>query len=289
MDRKGCLKSFINKIGDMNKIRIIRNNLGQILAITEKEVKLQLRFKITVILSFITPIVAILMPLIVMGQFFSYNVKFGPWNDTNYSVFVILTYNLVLLKQIIGTFPQQFNREKFWETLPALIIAPFNRINLLLGTFVSHLIIIFIPFTVFFILCWILYPIGIFTILIIIIIFFLISLIFSGIGLILGIFVIANENIYHFLSFSLTFIFWFSCISYPFELFPNIIQSIIELNPLYYIFDILRLTWIDNNIIQTFLLYPYNFLILIACAIAFPSIGVIFFNKIYKKYGIVGY
>ena len=273
----------------MSKLHTFKDNINQILAITEKDLKLKIRFKFTLIISLINPFIAILMPIIIMGSFFSFNVEFGPWNSTNYFIFVILVYNITLLKQIIMTFPQQFSREKFWETLPGIIIAPFNRFYLLLGIILSHLIVVSIPFTIFFIACWIFYPIGFSTILFIIIIFFFIVLIFSGIGLFLGIFAISNENIYIFLTFCMTFIFWLSCLTYPFEIFPEIIQNIVNLNPLYYIFDILRLAWIEDDIGRTIILHPHNFLILIVCAAAIPSIGVFLFNKIYKKYGIVGY
>ena len=108
-------------------------------------------------------------------------------------------------------------------------------------------------------------------------------------GIIIGIFAISKENYWHLLEFGLIIVFWFSCISYPFELFPELIQNVINLNPLYYIFDFLRLVWIEDNIGQSILLHPHNFLILIGLAVALPSIGVFIFNKIYKKYGIVGY
>ena len=67
----------------INKISI-KNNISQILALTEKNIKLNLRFKFSFIFSFIFPIVSILMPLIIMGQFLEFNAQFGPWNKDNY-------------------------------------------------------------------------------------------------------------------------------------------------------------------------------------------------------------
>jgi len=60
----------------MIKFNSIKNNLYQIKALTEKNVKLNLRFKFKVIISFITPVITILMPLIVLGQFLSYSDRF---------------------------------------------------------------------------------------------------------------------------------------------------------------------------------------------------------------------
>jgi ABC-type polysaccharide/polyol phosphate export permease len=273
----------------MFKLSNIRYNLSQILALTEKNIKLQLRFKFNLIFSYITPIISILMPLIIMGNLFAYNPQFGPWTSTNFVVYQFVAYNILLIQGIITIFPQQFRIEKYWKTLPALIIGPFTRFNMLLGIFLSHLIMISIPFTLFFIITYIFYPINIFTLVFILMIYFLITLILSGIGLILGIFAVSNENIWRVLGFLINFIFWFSCITYPFELFPNFLQNVINLNPLYYIFDFLRLSWIENDIVTTLTNHQIHLFVLIGNAIIFPFIGVYIFNITYKKYGITGY
>ncbi len=271
--------------------KTIKKNLIQIFALTEKNVKLNLRFKYQVIISFITPILSILMPLIILEQFFQFSERFdfSIWNENNYFVFQFMAYQVLLLKRVIQEFPTQLRIEKFWKTLPIIIIAPFNRFNLLLGILFSQLILISIPFIIFSILCYIYYPISFLTVIFIIIIFFLITLIFSGIGLLIGIFAISNENVWKALSFIVSLIFWVSCVTYPFDIFPEFIQQIINLNPLYYIFDLLRLAWIYNDVLLTITLLSQNFIILIAFSIILPCLGVVIFNLIYKKYGIVGY
>jgi len=50
----------------------IKDNGNQILAIAEKNLKLSLRFKAPLVLRFFLPIFTILMPLIIMGQLFSF-------------------------------------------------------------------------------------------------------------------------------------------------------------------------------------------------------------------------
>jgi len=267
----------------------IKENLSQIAAITEKDVKLSLRFKLPFIIHFITPLITIILPLIIMGKFLKFNPQFGPWTKDNYMVYPFIGYNIMLTSRIVHIFPFKFNLEKYWKTLSLTIIAPFNRFYLLLGIFLSHLILISIPFSIFFILCNIYYPISFLTALSIIMIYFLIAVIFSGFGLILGVFVVSNENFFGIISLMFTWVLWFSCISYPFEIFPELIQSIINLNPLYYIFDFLRLSWIENNIIISGTSHIYHLLILIILTIIIPFLGVYIFNFVYKKYGIVGY
>lgn len=272
----------------MRLIRTIEYNLSKIFAITEKNIRLNLRFKYNVIFEFITPIFSVILPLIIMGTLFNFNEQYGPWTANNYFIYQFLAYNIILLKGLINEFPSQFRLEKFWQTLPGLIIAPFNRFNLLLGIFLSSVILKAIPLVFFILLSYIFYPISIFTLMFVILLFLLIALIFSGLGLILGVFAISNENIWRSLKFTINIFFLFSCITFPFYLFPEFIQNIINLNPLFYMFDIIRIAWIDNSIIQTISGYIFNFLILIIGSIALPSIGVVIFNKVYKKYGIVG-
>ncbi len=273
----------------MNISKSIKKNLSQIYAITEKNIKFSLRFKFNLYISFVTPIISIIMPLILMGQLFSFNNRYGPWTEKNFIIYQFVAYNIMLLRRIITDFPKLFAQEKYWETLPALIIAPFKRMNLLFGIFLSDLILISIPFIIFVFLSYIMLPILPSTVLLIIGLYFLIALIFSGLGIIIGVFAISKEGFLGVFNFLITFVFWFSCVSFPFDLFPELIQNVIRINPLYYTFEILRLSWIENDIAFSFVSHPFSFLTITLGAILLPLIGVYIFNKIYRKYGIVGY
>ncbi|MHA1695863.1 MAG: ABC transporter permease [Candidatus Helarchaeota archaeon] len=270
-------------------ISTFRENFNQIYALAEKNIKLELRFKFRFIMSFINPIIGIIMPLIVMNSFVSYNVSFGPWNSNNFAVYQLLAYDIGIVSGIRNKYASDLNREKIWLTLHALIIAPFNRMNLLLGIFLSHLMLTALPFSLFLILCYIYYPISSFTLLAMLFLFFLLALFFSGIGLIIGTYAISNESIMNSINFIMGLFFYFSCILYPFQLFPESFQAIINLNPLYYIFDVIRLTWIEDNFLFSIFSHATDFLILIIGATAFPFLGVFIFDRVYKKRGIVGY
>lgn len=273
----------------MINLKTIKKNLIQIFALTEKDLKLTLRYKSTMLTLLITPFFPLLMALIIMNKFFKTNAKFGPWTAENYLVFLFIAYNIILLRRIISTLPNQLRTEKFWQTLVALMVAPFNRFNLLCGFFFSHLIVISIPFILFFIYCYIFYPIALLTVFFIIVMFLLLALIFSGVGLIFGICAINQENVWRYLQTLLSIFFFLSCITYPYELFPPLIQNLISLNPLYYLFDLIRLIWIEDNIIISITSHTLHIFVFIMCGILFPLIGIFIFNIIYKKYGIVGY
>lgn len=269
--------------------KFIKDNLSQIIALTEKNIKLELRYKFSLIMTYISYIISIFVPLIIMGNIFALRTNIGPWSASNFLLYQFIAYEIMLLYGITNTFPNQFRLEKYWKTFPALIAGPINQFNLLFSIFLSQLILLSVPFITFFIIGCILYPISVLTMIFILLIFILVALIFSGIGLIFGIFAISNENIWHFLQFSLLFIFWFSCITYPFEIFPPFIQSFIILNPLYYIFDLLRLTWIQNSGFGIILSFPLHFTFLMLTSIILPIVGVFLYNLVYKKYGITGY
>jgi len=247
------------------------------------------RFKYGVILSFITPLISILIPIIVFGKVFEYTSNFGSWIPENYMLFIFTGYCILILRRMMQTIPTNLRQEKFWKTLPALMIAPFNRYYLLFGAFLSEFIMFLIPFILFLVILLIFFPISIFTLLTIILSFIAISLVFAGIGLILGVFVITNENIWGVLKVVISLVLWISCITYPFELFPEVIQNIINLNPIYYVIDTIRLLWLEDNLILTLSLHPFHIFILIASTIIFPVLGVYIFNFTYKKLGITGY
>ncbi len=272
-------------------IRELKDNISQILAIVEKNVKLGLRFKISLVLRFLSPIISIIMPIIVLGQLFnvSFNENFGPWNKENFYVFQFVMYQLNVMIGVRSAFPGHLKTEKIWKTLQALIIAPFNRINLLLGLFITHFVLSSFGFLLFFTMCYIFYPISFITVLGEFLIYFLFALSFSGIGLILGIFSISKENFVGVFELGIRLVFIFSALSLPFEFFPEHIQAIMNYNPVYYIINLARLVWIEDNIIYSFTTHFFELCILITGAILLPIIGLKTFNYIFDKYGIVGY
>ena len=286
---------MISRIKSMKKVKNIfsfsfyKSNASSIFTLVEKNLKLQVRFKSHLIYSIISPIFSIFMAFIVLGKIFETTPQLGRWDKTNFYIFLLIAFKIQLLRTIISKFPNDFLTEKYWKTISALIIAPINKIHFLLGFFFTHLIVIAIPFTILFILTYLISPISIVTFVFIIFIYLLIDLIFSGIGLFLGAFAISEENSWKIFDIGITLLFILSCITYPLELFPYYIQPLIRLNPLYYIFETLRFTWIENNILLTISHIPFSFIILILTAITIPIIAIYVFRVVYNRFGIVGY
>ncbi|MFX0134097.1 MAG: ABC transporter permease [Candidatus Hodarchaeota archaeon] len=270
-------------------IKAIKESLSQIYSLTETSVKLNLRYKLRFAMYMISPIFTLIVPIIILGKFYEYNAQFGPWTKANYFVFIMMSYNILLLRGTMGYIPRRFLTDKYWKTIALYLLAPFKTYCILLGLVFSRLIIISIPFMLFFLFCYIYHPISFYTILFVFLLYFLLLLLFSGMGIVLGVFAISNENIWGVLNFFLHFFFWFSCLTFPYQIFPPIFQIIINLNPFYHIFNILRVAWIVNNPLYVIKLYFIEFLILLFPSIIFPIVGVFIFNRIYYKYGIRGY
>ncbi|GAH00515.1 unnamed protein product, partial [marine sediment metagenome] len=234
-------------------------------------------------------IITLLMPIIILDKFFEFSTSIGPWTPQNYMIFLFIGYNIMIMQSMIDYIPKSLLREKYWKTLPILMTAPFNRFYLLFGYIISEFIGILLPFTAFFIVMLIFFPLSIASIIIITLMFLGIGIVFSGVGLFLGVFAISNENYLYIFNIFIRFIFWFSCLTYPFQLFPRSVQNIINLNPIYYLIDLIRLTWIENNFFLTILSHPIHISIFAISLVIFPIICVYVFNIIYKKLGITGY
>jgi ABC-type polysaccharide/polyol phosphate export permease len=271
----------------------LRTNIKQISALVERNLYLEVRFKLSIFSRYIAPFIQILMPLIIFNVIFTIreDYQFGYWTGLNFILFLFIAFCVQFLRKIVSNFSDLFNREKYWKTLQALMVAPVNRYVLLFGILISELILVSIPFIFFFIIAYILFPINIFYLFLVLLGFFSLAIIFGSIGLIMGILIITKEGIYSVFNLGLTLLFWLSCISYPLQIFPEIIQSIILLNPIYYFIDIIRIFWLmglDYNLAITFLT-PTHIIVVIGGTIILPIFSVYLFNTFYNKFGISGY
>ena len=271
----------------------LKRALKQTMALVERNILFETRFKLVFLTRFFGPIIQILMPLIIFGAIFniSEDYQFGYWNGENYILFILIAFCIQFIRQIIDNFRLLFLREKFWKSLQAILVAPINRYVLLFGYLISEMILISIAFSAFFIIAVILFPVNIFYLLLIFLLFLCSAIIFGSIGLIVGILIITKEGTVGVFSLGMRILFWLSCFSYPLQIFPEFLQFFILLNPLYYIIDIIRLTWlmgIDANLALTFFT-PAHIIILVLFTVFLPIISVYLFNKFYDRFGISGY
>ena len=270
-----------------------KRSIKQTWAIVERNIFLETRFKLALFTRFLRPFLQVLMPLIIFGVIFTIrdDYQFGYWTGQNFILFLLIAFCIQFLRKTIENFQASFGSEKYWKTLQALMVAPINRYVLLFGFLIADVIFILIPFTFFFILGLILFPISIPNILFVLIAFSSLAILFGSIGLINAILIISREGTQRLFSVGLTLVFWLSCITFPVQIFPEIIQYMILLNPLYYFFDFIRLVWlmgIDFNLAISYLTFTHIIIVGLG-TIFLPIISVYIFNTFYDKFGISGY
>ena len=271
----------------------LRTNIKQIKAFVERNLYLEFRFKLSIFTRYFNPFIQILMPLIIFNVIFTIreDYQFGYWTGANFVLFLFIAFCVQFLRKIVLNFPYLFNREKYWKTLQALMVAPVNRYVLLFGFLIAEIILVSIPFIAFFIIAYILFPINIFYLILVILSFLSISVLFGCLGLILGILVITKEGIYSVFELGLTLLFWLSCLSYPLQIFPEIIRPIILLNPIYYFIDLIRIVWLMGIDFESAIAFltPIHLIVVIGGTIILPIFSVYLFNTFYDKFGISGY
>jgi ABC-type polysaccharide/polyol phosphate export permease len=277
----------------MPKKGFLKRNTRQIFAIVEKEISLKLRYKSGLLIRIINPLIQLLILLFLFGLIFrlQQDLSIGYWNGRNYVLFILIAFCIQFSTPISLRYSTSFLTEKYWKTLSATMIAPINRFSLLIGILVSEVLIISTGVILLLSMACIIFPISIIHFTLFMLSFMSALLLLGSIGLIIGVYAMGNENFANYYTFFLRFVFLFSCINYPKEIFPEFIQIIIVLNPLYYYFDFLRLLWYSglSPDIAMFYITPLHIFIFISLTIAFPIFSIYLFERIYKKYGIVGY
>jgi len=277
----------------MDTISKLKRNFVQIWAITRLDVKRTLRYRFTFLMNIINPIISLIFPLIIFGFIFSgtlfgEGVNIGVFSAENYVSLILLGTCGGLYTGFFHIYDAKFRDEKTYRTLPALIIAPFNRINLLFGIFLTNFILTLVPFLTIFILNIVVSSqvpsIG--SMLFIFLIFLAFALTESGFGLVLGILGISRNNWRTLFLIGYRMVSLFNCQTFPKEIFPEILHPIINLNPFYHFFELIRIVWVFDTVA-----YPGNdihLLVIIIFVIISPIIGIIVFNKIFSIYGIEG-
>jgi len=274
--------------------KIIRKNIKQILALAIKDVRLKWRFKQEFFIENFLPFLALFFPLIIFSTLFQLEIDFfegSYYTAENYVLFLLLAYSVECSIFLLWYYRDLFYDEKTWKTLHGLMLAPVSKFNLLIGFLISGLLTRAFSIVITVIICYILFPIPLMTLILVLIVMLCISITFASMGFILGVFVIVNENISASLSIGISFIALISCLFYPLQIFPESIHIFILMNPLYYYFDLLKLSWWSGINYREAMGYItiYHIIVVISFTIITPIFASFLFIKIYKKYGATGY
>ena len=277
----------------MVTIKSIKRNNQQLSALVERQLLFETRFKFSFIQNLITPFLQMLVIFFIFGVIYAVDDQyvFGYWTSSNFTLFLLIGFSIQYINPLIDKFQRGLQNEKYWKTLQALLIAPLNRFVIIFGIAFAHLIVYSLPIVFIMVLAFIVSPIPIYIFFLVLLVYFSIILTFGAIGLLLGAFVISNENVSSTASLFMKILFWLSCVTYPLFIFPEFVRFFILLNPLYYFFDLLRLTWllgVDPEFALSFIT-PTHLIVVISFTVLTPIICTYLFDKTFKKYGIKGY
>ncbi len=246
------------------------SNLKQILKLTKINLKISIKSRFNLVITYIIfPLVTFFfcfITILPLMYIFNFTINFGPWTAYNSYLIMFIGIIVILLQVVIVKIQVLFNNEKYMDTISSLVESPLHRVNLLLGIVFSHLILIFIPFTIFFSLVYIYYPISFITIIVFSILLLAIFVIFIALGLIVGISSFSSSSklvkiIPTICIFMIIFLSWKSYADFYFT--PDSIQALIILNPFYYVFDFLSLVWIEDGIFDTIRRHGFSLFILV--------------------------
>ena len=274
--------------------KVIRKNIKQILALAIKDLKLKMRYRQEFFVENFLPFLTLFFPLIIFSTLFQLEIDFfegSYYTAENYVLFLLLAYSVECSIFLLWYYRDLFYDEKTWRTLHGLMLAPVSKFNLLIGFLISGLLTRAFSILLTVIICYILFPIPLMTLILVLIVMLCISITFASMGFILGVFVIVNENISASLSIGISFIALVSCLFYPLQIFPESIHIFILMNPLYYYFDLLKLSWWSGINYREAMGYItiYHIIVVIIFTIITPIFASFLFIKIYKKYGATGY
>ena len=277
---------------NLRMISYLKIYFSQIRALVIKDLKLKSRYKLKFLSSIITPLTTFIMPLLIFRTLFKTieNKSFGIWTPENYIIFILSGIFIIILMKLIPAYGKNLLREKYWKTIQGIFLSPVNVYNLLVSKLLSELVIFIIPLIIIFILCFIITNATLLTILLVLVIYIMASVFMASIGLSIGSFRMAKEGGYTVFSNLVGFLLIFSCFKYPREFFPESLQFLIIWNPFYYYWDLIRAFLIFGavNVILN-PCYLYHFILVIILSMIAPVLSVMFFNYIYKKYGLLGY
>jgi len=273
--------------------------LSDSLAIAEKELKLNLRYKWGFFISnFLNPLVrAVPFLLVYYGVFAAAGSSFsvGEVTDATFVVFLLLGILVdVFLHSGLTAFSDKFMREKFWETINAFLVAPTHKLALVLGFGISESIAI-LPTLLFFLLVVFLWhpvsPVVMLFTLVVLVGAFMIAL---GVGLLFGSAALFNENFIPIFGYMRIIWVFFSCFYYSIEVLKFSVAGFIidlrllaELNPIYQAVAIIRSVWFYG--FDSVLNMLPQFVYFAAFVIVVPLVSVFIFRKLFRYFDIEGY
>ena len=261
--------------------------MDKIWAIVVKDLQDAYRFKFFLSTRFFTPVLNMVSFLLVYAAVFQHVNDVGYVQKSNYVTYLVtgfLAYNFFRM----GWNATRLKMEKNMQTLEGVLLAPINRLYLLIAKALRAFLELSIDTIIFIILLIYLRPtvypveliIGIAAIALLAVIWISIDFVVSAIEL-------SSEGIAATISEYLPrAVMLISAVYYPISSLPKWLQDIALLNPVYHAVILFRSAFIP----QIFIVPPIlSFAYLLILAITLPFLSVRIFNYLFTRFGIKGY
>ena len=267
---------------DNTLITIIRQSV----AFAEKDIHEQMRFKIGYVVGTFQP--ALINLGLFATAFFGFfkigAVGLEELNSENFIAFTVLgALASTLFVQGYQAFQARFLQEKYWQTALSILASPLSPWAILIGVSISEGIRFSIVATAFLIVTYLVWPVGLITFLSVLSLVVLLYLMVSGLSMIRASLFLVNENVDAPLGYLFIGTSYLSCFYYPAIFLPSFLQSLAQINPVYFAIYLIRNLWLGTSIEFTYLL------IVVTVAILSPAIGTYIFRKVWRNLDMTGY
>lgn len=267
----------------------LKVHLGVIWAFIVKDIKQTFRFKMIALNYIFAPLLTMISFLMVYsGIFLNSNVKdLGYVNQSNYILYLLTGFLAYSCMQVTWG-KTTLSMEKYMLTLEGMLVAPRNRLYIMIGKASVAFVEVMISALVFSVLIALLHPTinwinllgGSASLIFIFICFLCLDFIVSAIGL-------SEEGLASFLvNYGPKIFLVLGAVYFPIEVFPLKLRFLVELNPLYVSVNLFRSAFMNSHL-------PYGFIpsliYLTLLAFLMPFVTSWFFDYVFKKRGIKGY
>lgn len=219
--------------------------------------------------TILPPIITIILYFIVFGKILGNKIGY----ISGYQYIEYIFPGLLVMSIINNSYfnvSSSFFISKFQKYIEEIIISPILNIIVIIGFILGGIIRSFLVFLILFIISYLFFDIYIYNFYLILFNFLLTSILFSLLGFINAVFAKKFDDINIFPTFVLTPLLYFSGIFFSLELIPNFLKGFVYFNPLFYIVNLFRYSFLGISEINLFfsvffliffLIFLYLFLI----------------------------
>jgi ABC-2 type transport system permease protein len=282
-----CLNALRSVVSTpMEEKTSMRTLLSHAAAYAEKDLHIQLRFKVEFVANTFLPALINLglFGTVFFGFFKSGAPSGSELSSNDFVAFVLLAaLGTTVFKSAFSAFQNRFASEKYWQTAQSILASPLSTWSLLLGVSAAELVKFSIVSVVFLTLSYIFWPVSILQFVGATLLLGLLYLAVSGFSLLRGALFLANENYDPIINYFMIGTAYVSCFYYPLTFLPSFLQPLAEVNPLYYIVNSIRSVWLGYPLETGYLAIG------VIAGILSPLAGTVAFRRVWRNQDITGY